>query len=79
MPEPTTRQTTGKRDLLVTFREAMGFLRVSRSTLYRLMWSGKLRGHKVGATWRFYERDLLALVESGSLPCGGDDGSGGDD
>lgn len=50
--------------VLLTFREAMAFLRVSRSTLYRLMWSGQLRGHKVGSTWRFYEADLLAAVAS---------------
>ena len=50
--------------VLLTFKEAMDFLRVSRSTLYRLMWSGQLRGHKVGSTWRFYESDLLAAVAS---------------
>ncbi len=48
--------------MLLTFKEAMDFLRVSRSTIYRLMWSGQLRGHKVGSTWRFYESDLLAAV-----------------
>lgn len=50
--------------VLLTFKEAMEFLRVSRSTIYRLMWSGQLRGHKVGSTWRFYESDLLAAVAS---------------
>lgn len=53
--------------VLLTFREAMDFLRVSRSTLYRLMWSGQLRGHKVGSTWRFYESDLLAAVASPTM------------
>lgn len=53
---------TTERTVLLTFREAMDFLRVSRSTIYRLMWSGQLQGHKVGNTWRFYENDLLALV-----------------
>lgn len=48
--------------LLLTFKEAMEFLRVSRSTLYRLMWSGQLRGHKVGSTWRFYQQDLLDVI-----------------
>ena len=65
--------------VLLTFKEAMDFLRVSRSTLYRLMWSGQLRGHKVGSTWRFYESDLLAAIASptssterkGQLPIGG--------
>ena len=49
-------------DILLTFKEAMGYLRVSRSTLYRLMWSGQLTGHKVGSTWRFYREDLRACV-----------------
>ncbi len=50
--------------VLLTFKEAMDFLRVSRSTVYRLMWSGQLRGHKVGSTWRFYRSDLLEAVAS---------------
>ena len=49
-------------DVLLTFKEAMGYLRVSRSSLYRLMWSGQLTGHKVGSTWRFYREDLRACV-----------------
>ena len=49
-------------DVLLTFKEAMSYLRVSRSTLYRLMWSGQLTGHKVGSTWRFYRDDLHACV-----------------
>ncbi len=51
-------------DVLLTFKEAMSYLRVSRSTLYRLMWSGQLTGHKVGSTWRFYREDLHACVGS---------------
>jgi excisionase family DNA binding protein len=47
---------------LMTFKEAMDFLRVSRSTLYRLMWSGQIRGYKVGSAWRFYQQDLLDAV-----------------
>lgn len=43
---------------LLTFKEAMAYLRVGRSTLYRLMQAGTLRGHKVGRTWRFYRSDL---------------------
>ncbi|HLZ62597.1 MAG TPA: helix-turn-helix domain-containing protein [Ktedonosporobacter sp.] len=46
----------------MTFKEAMSYLRVSRSTLYRLMWSGQLTGHKVGSTWRFYRQDLRAYI-----------------
>lgn len=49
-------------DILLTFKEAMNYLRVSRSTIYRLMWSGQLVGHKVGCAWRFYREDLRACI-----------------
>jgi excisionase family DNA binding protein len=49
-------------EILLTFKEAMGYLRVSRSTLYRLMWTGQLVGHKVGNTWRFYREDVHSCV-----------------
>jgi excisionase family DNA binding protein len=52
--------------MLLTLKEAMEFLRVSRSTIYRLMWSGQLRGYKVGNSWRFYESDLLKAVATPS-------------
>ncbi len=60
----TTAKTNGaiQEPALMTFKEAMDFLRVSRSTLYRLMWSGQLRGYKVGSAWRFYHQDLLDAV-----------------
>ena len=40
------------------FDEAMGYLRTSRSTIYRMMWSGQLTGYKVGNTWRFTQEAL---------------------
>ena len=55
-------------DVLLTFKEAMSYLRVSRSTLYRLMWSGQLTGHKVGSTWRLnYVVHLLVAITIGLL------------
>jgi excisionase family DNA binding protein len=58
---------------LLTFKEAQDFLRVSRSTLYRLMWSGQLIGHKVGSHWRFLPADLQACVLLAPLTQVGDD------
>jgi excisionase family DNA binding protein len=53
---------------LLTFKEAMGYLRVSRSTLYRLMWAGEITGRKVGKTWRFYPTDLQPCIHEVSAP-----------
>jgi excisionase family DNA binding protein len=53
-------------DVLLTFKEAEAFLRVSRATVYRLLWSGQLIGHKVGKGWRFYKADLRNLVMNGA-------------
>ncbi len=50
-------------DVLLTFREAEEYLRVSRATVYRLVWSGQLTGHKVGKSWRFFKTDVRKLVE----------------
>ena len=47
---------------LLTFKEAMAYLRVSRSTLYRLMASQKVPSHKVGHNWRFYASELQASI-----------------
>jgi excisionase family DNA binding protein len=53
-----------ERDILLTFNEAAELLRVSRATMYRLLGSGKLVGHKVGRGWRFYKSDLHGFVSS---------------
>ena len=58
----------GDRDILLTFQEAAQILRVSRATLYRLLGSGQLVGHKVGRGWRFYKTDIHAFVAAQSSP-----------
>lgn len=60
-------------DVLLTFKEAEEYLRVSRATVYRLLWSGQLAGHKVGKGWRFFKADLRKLVlgaGNDALPAG---------
>jgi excisionase family DNA binding protein len=58
----------GDRDILLTFQEATQILRVSRATLYRLLESGQLVGHKVGRGWRFYKADIHSFVAAQSTP-----------
>ena len=49
-------------DGLVTVREAMAFLRLSRSTLYSLMDKGRLRYVRIGRTRRIPRRALIDLA-----------------
>jgi excisionase family DNA binding protein len=65
----------------LTFKQVMIYLHISRSTLYRLMWSGQLTGYKIGGswkvinnkkryvsgTWRFKAEDIAALFRCESL------------
>lgn len=48
---------------LLTFAEAAEYLRISRSTLYRFIWSNKLPAHKVGNGWRFYRADVEHMMK----------------
>jgi len=45
-------------DQLLTVREVSHYLRLARSTVYRLAQNGRLPGRKVGGTWRFPRRGL---------------------
>jgi type IV pilus assembly protein PilB len=50
---------------LVSLGEAAEFLCVSKSTMYRLLDQGKLRGMKAGKQWRFRKEDLIAYMQRG--------------
>ena len=49
-------------DPLLTFKETMRYLKVSRSTLLRIMDAQKLQGRKVGNSWRFCVSDVRNFV-----------------
>ena len=50
---------------LLSLGEAADLLCVSKSTMYRLLDQGKLRGMKAGKQWRFQREDLLAYMQRG--------------
>jgi len=50
---------------LLTIDEAGKFLDTSKSTIYRLLGQGDLKGTKVGKQWRFRKSDLTAYLERG--------------
>lgn len=50
-------------DVLLTFNEAKSFLRVSRSTLLRMMDAKEVPAYKVGNNWRFYKSELKQVIK----------------
>lgn len=50
---------------LLSLEDAAEFLCVSKSTMYRLLDQGKLRGMKAGKQWRFRKDDLLGYMQRG--------------
>jgi excisionase family DNA binding protein len=60
----TTHPLVPEQELL-SLEEAALFLCVSKSTMYRLLEQGKLRGMKAGKQWRFRKDDLLAYMQRG--------------
>jgi len=46
------------RNEVMTIAELAVYLKVSRSTLYKLAQSGKVPGQKVGRHWRFHKNTI---------------------
>jgi len=42
------------RDIVMTITELSAYLKISKSTLYKLAQEGKVPGQKVGRHWRFH-------------------------
>lgn len=49
---------TEKRDSVLTIDELSGYLKIPKSSLYKLLQEGKIPGQKVGRHWRFH-RDVI--------------------
>ncbi|MBU1023723.1 helix-turn-helix domain-containing protein [bacterium] len=45
-------------DQIMSFKEAMSFLKIPRSTLYKLVQEGRVPAKKVGRHWRFSKSTL---------------------
>ncbi len=50
-------------DRLLTLKEALEYLRIGRTTMYRLMAKEQIKCYKVGCTWRFYLGELRSFVK----------------
>src|SRR6266568_4204142 len=48
---------------LLTFLEAQKYLKTSRSTMYRMLAGGDLKGFKMGSHWRFTRAQLKGCLK----------------
>ena len=54
-----------ERDEIMTMDELAEYLKISKSTLYKLAVDGKLPGQKIGKRWRFHKDAIDAWVTHG--------------
>jgi excisionase family DNA binding protein len=50
-------------DIIFTIQELAEYLKISRSTLYKLAQNGKIPGQKVGRHWRFRKKGIDRWLE----------------
>ena len=55
-------------DTVMTIEEMSKYLKISRSTLYKLAQEGKLPAQKVGRHWRFHREAMDEWLRQGSRP-----------
>lgn len=58
---------------ILTLDEAVSFLKVSKSTLYKLLESGRIPARKIGRRWRFSRTDLEEWLRVSGNHSGADD------
>lgn len=66
-----------KREVIMTIDELAAYLKISKSTLYKLATEDKLPGQKIGKRWRFHQDAVDEWVKRGIKPGHGEDSSGG--
>jgi len=53
-------------DSVMTIDDLSAYLKIAKSTLYKLAQKGKLPGQKVGRHWRFRRRTIDRWLDEGS-------------
>ena len=66
---------SGKAPDVLTLNEVAEYLRIPRSTAYKLAQEGRIPGQKVGRHWRFH-RGALDQWLAATTPCATDEGQG---
>ena len=53
---------------LLTSKQVQEWLLVDRTTVYRMLNDGRLKGTKIGHQWRFRREDVLELLSGDASP-----------
>ena len=48
---------------IITAKELENYLKLSKSTIYKLALAGVIPGFKIGDSWRFEKNDILKLIK----------------
>jgi len=68
----------GPSDDIMTIEALAEYLKISRSTLYKLVQDGRLPGQKVGKRWRFHRAAIDDWLGQQPRQGPGSDGQGGE-
>lgn len=58
--------TEAVHDLVMTIDELSAYLKIAKSTLYKLAQEGKLPGQKIGRHWRFHREAIDGWLKQSS-------------
>lgn len=58
--------TNDERDHVLTTQEACRYLRISRPTYLKCLYSGKIKGTKVGKGWKVLKSELDRFLKEGT-------------
>ena len=65
MPKTSAKRKAGPTGSVLTIDELASYLKIAKSTLYKLSQEGKVPGQKVGRHWRFHRVTIDAWLSKG--------------
>lgn len=65
MPSRRSKRPAAPPDSVLTIDELAAYLKVAKSTLYKLAQEGKVPGQKVGRHWRFHRETVDLWLSKG--------------
>ncbi len=63
---PSTGTGVDAPEAALSTAETCEFLNISRQTLYKLVKTNRLPGHKIGDKYRFFKTEILRFFDHGS-------------